>query len=246
MGESRRNGSTGGGAHGKRAHERRLRFLGNGGQFSIQLSRELRRVHSTHGVGVGAFVCQAIEAMEQWDTKLRWLPNRVGKVFASLELRCASEHDILGIRSSGEEIGEDLHMAVEEPKAWGRGVSSRYEEKGPEFDNLDAWLGPLALFFLKSLLGGNKSINSFFQPHGSRGDGLTKDECARLSRDYCGGSKPTVPITFPEYHFYHVWGDWRAVRFRRASARATPTGQLQARRFGSSPPPPVLTNHLRH
>ena len=40
----------------------------------VELSRELRYVHSTHGVGVGAFVCQAIEA---WDTKLRWSPNKV-------------------------------------------------------------------------------------------------------------------------------------------------------------------------
>ena len=54
-----------------------------------------------------------------------WDPNTfLGKVFASLEMRFASEHGILGIRSSSEGIGEPLYMAVEEPEAWGRRVMS--------------------------------------------------------------------------------------------------------------------------
>ena len=72
-----------------------------------------------------AFVCQAVEAMghqvlvvaeqSSWDqdTLLR-------KMFASLKMRFASEHDVLGIRASGEGAKEDLYMAVEEPEAYGR------------------------------------------------------------------------------------------------------------------------------
>ena len=50
-----------------------------------------------------------------------WDPDTfLGKVFASLEMRFASEHDVLGIRACGEGIGEDLYMAIEQPEAWGR------------------------------------------------------------------------------------------------------------------------------
>ena len=93
----------------------------------VELSHELQHVHSTHGVGVGvgAFVCQTVEAMGHqvkvvaqqsgWD-----LDTFLGKVFASLEMRFASEHDVLGIRTSGEGTKEDLYMAIAEPEAWGR------------------------------------------------------------------------------------------------------------------------------
>ena len=89
----------------------------------VELSRELR-VHMTHGVGVGAFVCQAVEAMGHQVKVVAqqsgWDPDTfLGKVFASLEMRFASEHDVLGIRAAGEGIGEDLYMAIEQSEAWG-------------------------------------------------------------------------------------------------------------------------------
>ena len=90
----------------------------------VELSRELRHVHMTHVVGVGACVCQAVEAMGDqvkvvaqqsgWD-----LHTFLGKVFASLEIRFASDHDVLGIRASGEGTGEDLYMAIKQSEAWG-------------------------------------------------------------------------------------------------------------------------------
>ena len=94
----------------------------------VELSRELRHVHSTHCVGVGAFLCQAIEAMRHQVKVVAqqggWDPNTfLAKVFASLEMRFASEHDILSICASDEGIGEDLDMAVEEPEAWGRRIA---------------------------------------------------------------------------------------------------------------------------
>ena len=57
-----------------------------------ELSRELRHVHMTHGVGVGAFVCQAIEAIGHQDKVVAQqsgsdLDTYLGKVFASLEMR---------------------------------------------------------------------------------------------------------------------------------------------------------------
>ena len=53
-----------------------------------------------------------------------WDPNAfLGKVFASLEMSFASEHDVLGIQTASEGIGEDLYMVVEEPEAWGRQVA---------------------------------------------------------------------------------------------------------------------------
>ena len=90
----------------------------------VELSCELRHLHSTHGVGVG----QAIEAMGHQITVVAqqsgWDPNTcLGKMFASLEMSFASEHDILGIHASGERIGEDLYMAVEEREAWGRRIA---------------------------------------------------------------------------------------------------------------------------
>ena len=90
----------------------------------VELSRELRHVHMTHGVGVGAFVCQAVEAMGHQVKVVAqqsgWDPDTfLGKVFASLEKRFAIEHDVLGIRASGEGTGEDLYMAIEQSEAWG-------------------------------------------------------------------------------------------------------------------------------
>ena len=66
----------------------------------------------THGVGVGAFVCQAVEAMGHQVKVVAqqsgWDPDTfLGNVFASLEMRFASEHDVLGVRASGEVTGED-------------------------------------------------------------------------------------------------------------------------------------------
>ena len=88
----------------------------------VELSRELRHVHMSHGVGVDAFVCQAVEAMGHqvkvvaqqsgWDAE-----TFLGKVIASLEMRFASEHDVLGIRRAGEGTGEDLYMAIEKSEA---------------------------------------------------------------------------------------------------------------------------------
>ena len=89
----------------------------------VELSHELRHVHLTHGVGVGAFMWQAVDAMGHqvkvvaqqsvWDPDTFW-----GKVFASLEMRFSSEHDVLCICAFGEGTGEDLYMAIEEPEAW--------------------------------------------------------------------------------------------------------------------------------
>ena len=78
----------------------------------------------THGVGVGAFVCQAVEAIGHQVKVIAqqsgWDPDIfLGKVFASLEMRFASEHDVLGIRASGEGTREDLYMAIEQSVAWG-------------------------------------------------------------------------------------------------------------------------------
>ena len=90
----------------------------------VELSREPRHVHLTHGVGVGAFVCQAVEAMgpqvKVVAQQSGWDPDAfLGKVFASLEMRFASEHDVLGIRASGEGTREYLYMAIEQIEAWG-------------------------------------------------------------------------------------------------------------------------------
>ena len=49
-----------------------------------------------------------------------WDPDTfLEKVFASLEMKFASEHGVSGICASGEDTGEDLFMAVEEPEACG-------------------------------------------------------------------------------------------------------------------------------
>ena len=37
--------------------------------------------------------------------------------------------DVLGIRSSGEGIAEDLYMAAEEPEAWGRRIASTMRKR---------------------------------------------------------------------------------------------------------------------
>ena len=73
-----------------------LSFLGSYGMFIPHMGLEL--VH----------LC--VKLLKQWDTKSRWLPSRVARIpalfwgrFASLEMRFASEHDVLGIRSSGEQ-----------------------------------------------------------------------------------------------------------------------------------------------
>ena len=91
----------------------------------VELSCELRHVHLTHGVGVGAFLCPAVEAMGHQVKVVAeqsgWDPDTfLGKVIASLEMRYAREHDVLGIRACREGTGEDLYMAIEEPEAWGR------------------------------------------------------------------------------------------------------------------------------
>ena len=70
-----------------------------------ELSQKLRHVHMTHGVGGGAFVCQAVNAMGHQVKVVAqqngWDPDtHLGKVFATLEMRFAREH--LGIRASGE------------------------------------------------------------------------------------------------------------------------------------------------
>ena len=91
----------------------------------VELSRELRHVHMTHGVGVGAFVCQAVKAMGHQVKVVAqqsgWDPDTfLGKVFASLEMRFASEHDVLGIRAGCEGTGEDFYIAIEQSEVWGR------------------------------------------------------------------------------------------------------------------------------
>ena len=58
----------------------------------VELSRELRHVHMSHGVGVGAFVCPAAEAMGH---QVKVVAQQSGpnpytflqKLFASLEMR---------------------------------------------------------------------------------------------------------------------------------------------------------------
>ena len=84
----------------------------------VELSRELRHVHTTHGVGVGAFVCQGVEAMSHQIKVVAqqscWDPD----TFLGF-LRFASEHDVLGIRASRGGTGEDLYMAIEQSEAWG-------------------------------------------------------------------------------------------------------------------------------
>ena len=78
----------------------------------------------TYGAGVGAFVCQAVEAMGNQvkvvGQERGWDPvTFLEKVFASLGMRIASEHDVLGIHAFGEGTAEDLYMAIEKSEAWG-------------------------------------------------------------------------------------------------------------------------------
>ena len=93
----------------------------------VQLSRELRHVHMTHGVGVGAFLCLAVEAtghqVKVVAQQSGWEPDTfLGKLFASLEMSFASVHDVLGIRASGEGTGEEkvfrIATGIVPPHLW--------------------------------------------------------------------------------------------------------------------------------
>ena len=66
-----------------------------------------------------------------------WDPDTfLGKVFASLQMRFAGEHDVLGIRTFGEGTSEDLlHMAIEEPEAWGRSTPAMRKRKYSSCEN---------------------------------------------------------------------------------------------------------------
>ena len=67
-----------------------------------ELERELRYVHTTHHGGVGAFVCQGVEALGH-QIKVAcpstgWCPKTfLAKLFGIIELRHASHEDVLGI-----------------------------------------------------------------------------------------------------------------------------------------------------
>lgn len=86
----------------------------------VELPREIRYVFKHHGVGVGAFVCQAIEALGHQikvaSTQSGWCPTTfLRKVFETMEIRYASHKDILGIHKvdeDGDEDNEDLYCAV--------------------------------------------------------------------------------------------------------------------------------------
>ena len=70
--------------------------------YKKKLDRELRYVHATHHVGVGAFVCQGVEALRH-QIKVAcpstgWCPKTLlAKLFGIIELRHASHEDVLGI-----------------------------------------------------------------------------------------------------------------------------------------------------
>ena len=71
----------------------------------VELARELNHVFSKYGVGVGAFGGQAIEALGHQlkvaTPHTGWNPGTfLNKLFSLIELRFATEHDVLGIRAT--------------------------------------------------------------------------------------------------------------------------------------------------